>query len=93
MIFMLTPWFSQIEAVARGEFVLRALGGALGIVGAIASLVIWFGMATFCILKDRSSARVKVWWFVLFLTSAMFGTTAYFFAVYKKQAQVADALS
>jgi hypothetical protein len=85
MIFMWSPWFQQFETMPRGEIILRVLGGAVGIVGAPASLVIWFGMVVFCVREDRSPARVKVLWFVLFFTTAIFGAAAYFFKVYRKQ--------
>jgi hypothetical protein len=87
MVFMLTPWFWQIEAMPRAELPLRVLGGGLGIVAAPASIIIWFGMVASCILEHRSSRGLKVLWFVLFFTTAMFGAAIYFFRVYSKQAQ------
>jgi hypothetical protein len=92
MIFMLTPWFSQIETMPREELALRVVGGALGIVGAPASIIIWFGMAAFCIFEDRSSVSVKIWWFVFFFTTAFFGAAVYFFKVYRKQVQGATTV-
>lgn len=85
MVFMVSPWFREIEALPNGESFLRVLGGILGILGAPASLVIWFGMAASCILVDRSTIGARIWWFILFLTTAMFGAAVYFFTVYKKQ--------
>jgi hypothetical protein len=85
MIFMLTPWFPEIEARPRADLFLRILVSPLAILAAPASLIIWFGMVAFCILEDRSSAGVKFVWFVLFFTTAIFGATAYFFNVYRKQ--------
>jgi hypothetical protein len=90
MISMLTPWFKQIEALPRGEIVLRVLGGALGVGGAPASLIILFGMAVFCVREDVSPVSTKILWFVLFLTTAWFGATAYFFRVYRKQVRAAS---
>jgi|SRR5450432_1084911 len=86
MIFMLTPWFSEIEARPRADLFLRILVSPLAVLAAPASLIIWFGMMAFCIFGDRSSAGVKILWFVLFLTTAIFGATVYFFKVYRKQA-------
>jgi hypothetical protein len=85
MIFMLTPWFSEIEARPRAGLFLRILVSPLAILAAPASLIIWFGMAAFCIFEDRSSVSVKIWWFVLFFTTAFFGAAVYFFKVYRKQ--------
>ena len=90
MVFMLSPWFQQIEAMPRGELFLRILGGAVGVVGAPAGLIIWFGMVAFCACEDRSPVSAKIFWFVLFFTTAFFGAAAYFFRVYRKQVQRAS---
>jgi nitrate reductase gamma subunit len=92
MIFMLTPWFQQIEALPKGETLLRILGGILGVVGAPASLVILFGMAAFCFREDRSSIGTKTFWFILFFTTACFGAAAYFFGVHRKQVAAGSPL-
>jgi hypothetical protein len=85
MIFMMTPWFSQIEAMPRGVFLLRILGGVSGVVGAPASMIILLGMAAFCWREDRSEVSVKILWFILFFATACFGAAVYFFYVYRKQ--------
>jgi hypothetical protein len=85
VIFMWSPWFQEIETMPRGDTVLRVLGGVVGIVGAPASIVIWFGMVAYCLREDRSPVGVKVFWFVLFFTTAIFGAAAYFFKVYRRQ--------
>jgi nitrate reductase gamma subunit len=87
VIFMLTPWFQQIEALPKGEISLRVLGGAIGVVGSLASLIILFGMAVFCAREDRSTISSKILWFILFFATACFGAAAYFFTVYRKQVQ------
>jgi hypothetical protein len=87
VIFMLTPWFQQIDAVPRGDLLLRILGGALGVVGTPASLIILFGMAVFCVHEDRSPIGIKILWFILFFATACFGAAAYFFSVYRRQVQ------
>jgi len=86
-IFMMTPWFDRIDKVPRCDFLLRILGGALGVVGAPASLILLFGMAVFCLREDRSPIGAKILWFVLFLATACFGAAVYFFRVYRKQVQ------
>jgi len=85
--FMLTPWFSQIGAMPRGQLLLRILGGTVGILGAPASLLIWSGMVAFCVREDDSPASAKIFWFALFFIAAWFGAAAYFFTVYRKQVQ------
>jgi hypothetical protein len=47
------------------------------------SLIISFGMASFCAFKDRSPVGVKVLWFLLFLVTWPIGSIVYFFAVYR----------
>jgi hypothetical protein len=86
MIFMMTPWFSEIEARPRADLFLRILGGALGVLGAPAALVLWVGMVAFCIRVDDSPVSAKIAWFILFFIAAWFGSAAYFFRVYRKQA-------
>jgi hypothetical protein len=45
MAFMWTPWFRQIDSLRAGDLILRVLGGALGIAGAPAALIlmVWDG--------------------------------------------------
>jgi hypothetical protein len=90
MAFMLTPWFSQIAATPGGLLTLRVLGGALGVFGAPASLIILFGMMEFCAREDNSPSGTKVLWFVFFFFTAPFGTAVYFFSVYRNRVR-ADA--
>ena len=85
MIFMPTPWFSQIVATPRGELLLRILGGTLGVLGAPASLITLFGMMAFCIREERSPTSTKIFWFIFFFITGPFGTVIYFFSVYRKQ--------
>lgn len=87
MIFMLTPWFHQIEVMQRGKIVLWILASPLAILGAPASLIILFGMAIFCAREDDSSIGTKIFWFISFFATTCFGAVAYFFSVYKKQAE------
>jgi hypothetical protein len=92
-IFMLfIPLFQQIQAV-QIKLPLQILGGALGVVGAPASLVIWFGMLAFCLREDHSPVGTKIFWLILFFVAAWFGSAAYFFMVYRKQVQAAGLLA
>lgn len=85
MMFMWSPWFQQVEGMPRGETVLRVLGGVVGVLGAPASIVIWFGMVVFCGREDQSPTSQKTLWFVLFFRTAIFGAAAYFFAIYRSR--------
>lgn len=84
-IFMLTPLFHQIDAMALGKLFMQILGGTLGCLGAPASLVLLFGMVIFCARVDRSSIGTKTGWFFVFFATACFGAVLYFFTVYRKQ--------
>jgi cytochrome bd-type quinol oxidase subunit 2 len=84
-IFMMTPWFSEIEARPRADLTLRILVSPLAILAAPASLIILFGMAVFCLREDRSPVSAKTFWFIMFFATACFGAAAYFFSVYRKQ--------
>jgi hypothetical protein len=86
MLFMLSPWFQQIQTAPQGKLALQILGGALGVVGAPAGIIIWFGMVIFCVREDHVSS--KVFWFILFFATAWFGAAVYFFTVYRKQVQM-----
>jgi hypothetical protein len=85
--FMWTPWFRQIDSFRAGDLILRVLGGALGIAGAPAALILWFAMAEFCLRHDKSPTSDKVLWFIVFFATAWFGSALYFFIVYRKRAR------
>lgn len=85
ILFLLSPWFRQIDALPKVDFFLRVLGGASGIVGSPASIVLWFGMLAYCLFEDTSRISHKVLWCLLFFATASFGSAIYFFKVYKKQ--------
>jgi hypothetical protein len=55
------------------------------------SLIVSFGMANFCASADRSSARVKVLWFLLFFGTWPIGSIVYFFTVYRGSIKSARA--
>jgi hypothetical protein len=94
MVFMLTPWFQQVDALPGGDYLLRVLGGVLGLLGAPGGLILWFGMVVFCALEDRfSSLSAKIFWFALFFTASFLGAAVYFFTVYRKQVQAAGVVT
>jgi Na+-driven multidrug efflux pump len=64
---------------------LPATLGCLGAVGSIAGLVIFFGMFAYLIRCDQSSRRSKALWLITFLIAWCFGSSVYFFAVYRRQ--------
>jgi hypothetical protein len=93
MLFLVSPWFKDVQALPKANLALEVLGGTLGVVGAVAAIVIWFGMLTFCFCEDDSPLRAKILWVFLFFVAAWFGSAAYFFRVYRKQIQFASTPS
>ena len=91
MLFMVSPWFYELQTRESGKLTVQIVGGALGLLGAPASIVIWFGMLLFWIRDDHSPRASKIFWFSLFFLVAWFGSVLYFFTVYKKQAEQAHA--
>ena len=89
-VLMMTPWFARLEAVHLGDIGLRVIGGCLGILGAPAGLIIWFGMLVFCLTEDRSGTTSRILWCCLFLAAAFFASSVYFFTVYRKQTALSD---
>lgn len=87
LLFLLSPWLKPVETLPYAKLALKILGGTLGVVGALASLVIWFGMMIFCFREDDSPLRTKIFWFFIFFVMAWFGSAAYFFRVYRRQVQ------
>jgi hypothetical protein len=85
MVFVMTPWFKQLEAVKADKLLLQLLGGVIGVVGAPASMIILLGMLVYCAREDHSSTGVKILWFTVFFATASFGAAAYFFTVYTRQ--------
>ena len=50
----------------------------------LAIVIIFFGMAFFCVLRGRSSVSGKILWFVFFFFTGPLGSTFYYFAVYRR---------
>jgi hypothetical protein len=93
MLFMLLPWFRYLQMVPQTKLAFEIVGGTLGVIGAPASLIIWFGMIAFCLREDSSPLTARIFWVVLFFLTAWFGSAAYFFRVYRRQVQFGGATS
>jgi pilus assembly protein TadC len=83
MFFLLSR--QQVQTEITGGLFVRLLGGILGVVGAVAALVIWLGMTLFCLREDTSPLRRRVFWIVIFLLVGFLGPIVYFFRVYRIQ--------
>ena len=78
-------WMQDESANSAARSALPVLLGCLGLVGSVAGLVIFFGMLAYLLKCDPSGRGWKAFWLFVFLVSCCFGSSLYFFAVYKKQ--------
>jgi hypothetical protein len=85
LIFLIafTPLFDTINANAASRIGFQIISACVGAVGTLAGLVLFLGMLAYLLLRDRSSWRVG--WLIVFLFTAWFGSSIYFFVVYRKQ--------
>jgi hypothetical protein len=86
-VFMMTSWFGEVTQLKGGELSLRILGGFLGVLGAPAALIIWFGMLWFCLTQDGSDWDTRILWCFAFLVTGPFASALYFYTAYRKQIQ------
>jgi hypothetical protein len=86
-IFLVLVWpaYDLIAAHPLELLAIRIIGGFLGVVGSIAAVAISFGMLWYLVRYDRASVKSRVIWFMIFGLTFFFGSTAYFFAVYRRQ--------
>ena len=80
-IAMLT--YDRVASNETARVAVQAIGAVLGSVGSAAGLVIFFGMLGYLLGCDRSSS--KLLWLIVFLLTACFGSSVYFFTVYRRQ--------
>ena len=76
----------RIDSLAFGALLLCFM-----VAGCAAGLTIFFGMFAYLILCDQSSSRML--WATVFLLTAGFGCTVYFFSVYRTQMLATGAIS
>jgi MFS family permease len=79
----LTPLFDTINADVVTRIGFQSISACVGVAGTIAGMLLFFGMLAYLLLLDRSSWKIA--WLILFLFTACFGSSIYFFAVYRKQ--------
>jgi hypothetical protein len=65
---------------------IQIIGGCLGTIGAFAGFTIFLGMLAYLFRWDHSSS--KLLWITIFLLTASFGSSLYFFIVYRKQVRM-----
>jgi hypothetical protein len=83
VLIALTPMYDVLIAnpLVRGGF--QIVSGLIGAIGAVAGIVIFLGMPAYLFFLDQRSW--KLLWLIVFLFSACFGSSIYFFTVYRKQ--------
>jgi hypothetical protein len=82
---LIVPLHDRIESNDIARLAFRVAGGCLGVVGAFAAFIIFFGMLIYLFRYDTSATKTKILWLVLFLATAWFGSSIYFWAVYRRQ--------
>jgi hypothetical protein len=75
--------YESTASIWTARLSFQIVGGVLGSVGSLAGLIILFGTLTYLLKCDRSSSRLL--WLAVFLVGASFGSSLYFFVVYRKQ--------
>lgn len=83
VLIALTPAYEAISATANSRIGAQIIAGCIGVLGAASTIVIFLGMLAYLFLLDRSSSRLL--WLIVFLFTGSFGSSIYFFAVYRKQ--------
>jgi ABC-type xylose transport system permease subunit len=81
MLFLII--YSPLYDSIGSTLALKVISALMGVLGAPAALAIFFGMFSYLFVCDRVSSRLI--WAIVFLATAWFGSSLYFFRVYKKQ--------
>jgi hypothetical protein len=74
-----------IHAQGRTSTAEQIFGGAIGVLGAPATLFLWHGMWRYWARLDRSKTWVKRSWFVVLLFGFWYGSVFYCYFVYLPQ--------
>jgi len=80
---LVIPAYDRIQTNHLALLAIQVIGGCLGSVGSAAGLVIFIGMFAYLLACDRSSS--KQLWTLVFLLTGCFGSSLYFFAIYRRQ--------
>ena len=78
------PGVADFVNHSRFLMVFVVLWISLVCVGIPSTLILFFGMALFCLIRGTSWFYAKVLWFILFFFSGPIGSLIYYFAVYRK---------
>jgi hypothetical protein len=82
-VIALTPSYDAIMSNTVPRIAFQIVSGCIGVIGVLAGMVLFLGMLGYLFLLDQSSW--KVLWLIIFFFTACFGSSIYFFTVYKRQ--------
>jgi NADH:ubiquinone oxidoreductase subunit 4 (subunit M) len=77
-LIIMTPLYEPIVSDATSLIAFQIISGCVGVLGAIAGMVIFFGMFAYLFLCDGRSS--KLLWAAFFLLTGCFGSAIYFLA-------------
>ena len=83
MFFLAIPGILQFLNASSAKNFIGFLFAALAVLGFPSVVVLFFGMAIFCVARDHSTIGTKVLWFALFFFSGPIGSTVYYFVRYR----------
>ena len=83
VLIALTPAYEAIMSNAVPRITFQAFSGCIWVIGTIAGIVLFLGMLGYLLRLDQSSW--KLLWLIVFLFIACFGSSIYFFMVYRRQ--------
>jgi hypothetical protein len=84
VLIALTPayeTFTSTTLLARVG--LQVLSACIWVIGTVCGMVLFLGMLAYLLVLDTSSWKLV--WLIIFLFTACFGSSIYFFLVYRKQ--------
>ena len=79
----LTPAYDAIMSNIVQRIAFQIVSGCIAAIGTLAAMVLFLGMLGYLLFLDQSSW--KLLWLITFFFTAWFGSSLYFFTVYKKQ--------
>jgi hypothetical protein len=84
-LILLTPIFDTITSNFATRVGFQLISAVVGVLGTVGGMMLFFGMLAYLFCVDRSPW--KLLWLIVFLVTAWFGSSIYFFTVYRKQVQ------
>jgi ABC-type siderophore export system fused ATPase/permease subunit len=83
VLFALSPGYDSLGALAKTQLFVQVLSTGIWVLGTVAGMLLFLGMLAYLFMLDPSSW--KLLWLVVFLFTGPFGSSFYFFRVYRRQ--------